>query len=282
MIYHKTFRAAINGLNSRLVHQGRRIDVGHWQGVPTEGRPDLTTVEVLNVSFACPMPPDNHDDQRHIGILDLLRAQIMPNLPWADDHFAERVSRNPSNPGVEYLNWPWWRGQTDKTQRAGVFDHTYQERYWPKHAGKHRRLFNTELGKYENFGIRYEYGDLDDVVGQLLEYPYSRQAYLPIFFPEDTGNVHRGRVPCTLGYHFMLRDGKLHMWYFIRSCDFVRHFRDDLYLSARLLLWVLEELVERELRGDSVGQVWVDVDPGDFTFVCPSLHYHRGDEHLVR
>ena len=79
----------------------------------------------------------------------------------------------------------------------------------------------------------------------------------------------------------MLRDEKLHLWYFIRSCDYVRHFRDDIYLAARLLLWVLDELLERELRGDTE-QHWYDVSPGYLHMLVCSLHYHRGDAHLVK
>jgi thymidylate synthase len=91
-------------------------------------------------------------------------------------------------------------------------------------------------------GIRYQYGDLNDVVEQLRRDESTRQAYLPIFFPEDTGAVHGGRVPCTLGYLFVMRYGFLHCTYYIRSCDFFRHFRDDVYLACRLTLWMTDQL----------------------------------------
>jgi hypothetical protein len=273
---------------AQLLHRGKLVDTGHWQGVTTEDRPDLQTVELLDVQWSCPIP--------HTSVH--LREQIKPNFPWADDHFAERVSRDPSNPGEQYKNWPWWRGQKSVTnaviqgltpterESARVedfkFTHTYQERYWPKQAGS--------IGK--PYGIRYDYGDLDDLVTLLLRRPYTRQAWLPIFFPEDTGAVHQGRVPCTLGYQFMLRDHQLHMWYVIRSCDYIRHFRDDLYLSARQLLWVLDELRfrqdsepepfdHREYTGHEGKGFWDDVVPGEFHFHCFSLHFHRGDEHLL-
>jgi thymidylate synthase len=115
---------------------------------------------------------------------------------------------------------------------------------------------------------------LGDVIDLLCRRPYTRQATLPIFFPEDTGAKHGGRIPCTLHYHFMLRNGKLHMWYPIRSCDAVRHFRDDVYMAMRLCQWVLSELREKE-------QVWVDVDPGVLSFTAYSFHAHMGDWHLL-
>jgi hypothetical protein len=274
MIRSDNFSRAIEDLRRQIIHyDGKVVDSGHWQGVSTEGRPDLMTVEFMNAGFTCPMIdyrqpiiPKSHD-----ALLDQLKDQIDPNLPWADEHFEERVSRIPSNPGEAYKTWPWWRGQKDDTMVEGIFTHTYQERFWPKQAGQ-KWAFKTMPPTQ---GIRYEFGDLDDLVSLLLREPHTRQAYLPIFFPEDTGAVHGGRVPCTLGYQFLMREHHLHMWYFIRSCDWVRHLRDDIYLAARLLLWVLFEC-----RMHS--EEWTTVEPGDFTFICPSLHYHRGDGHLIK
>lgn len=159
-----------------------------------------------------------------------------------------------------------------------IFTHTYQERFWPKFAGENER----GRGGNGMRGLRYAYGDLDDVVNLLLREPYTNQAYLPIFFPEDTGAVHGGRVPCTLGYHFMLRQNRLHMWYEIRSCDYVRHLRDDLYLACRLLLWVLLELTAREAQENDDSHLWRDVEPGMLHFLAHSLHYHKGDARHVR
>src|SRR5262245_34357157 len=245
-----TFDQAIASVGSELLNWGAEVDTGHWQGVTTEGRPDMVTKEIRDICFTVPMP-GNHTR---------LQEQIRPNLPWADDHFAERVSGDPTNPGFAYKTWPWWQGQDDATKLRGKFTHTYQERFWPKFAGSKRA--------HPKKGIRYPYGDLQDVVNMLRENRYTRQAYLPIFFPEDTGAVHGGRIPCTLGYHFLVRNEELHMWYFIRSCDYVRHFRDDLYLAARLQLWVMDKLGKK-------------ITPGTFNFHCISLHVHKGDLHLV-
>jgi thymidylate synthase len=245
----------------RLKLHGKEVDVGTWQGIPTLGRPDLITSEVLNMKFDASMPWRLEDLQRITA----------PNLPWADEHFEERVGRDPTNPGEAYKKWPWWRGQNDKTMKDGKFTHTYQERFWPKQAGT---IWGGDLGTIT--GIRYEWGDLDDVVELLRREPLARQAYLPIFFPEDTGATHRGRTPCTLGYHFLLRGSRLHLWYDIRSCDAVRHFRDDIYLAVRLVYWVLEELT----RGKDSG-LWADVRPGHLYFCAHSFHVHMGDIHLL-
>jgi thymidylate synthase len=80
--------------------------------------------------------------------------------------------------------------------------------------------------------------------------------------------VHGERVPCSLGYHFLIRRGKLSCRYFIRSCDFVRHFNDDVYMTARLMQWVADQL-----PGVECGKllVWVG-----------SLHCMKGDEAKIK
>jgi hypothetical protein len=277
--FFSDFYAAIRHAREHLMHYGSEVDTGHWQGVSTNGKPDLVTIEVVGWDATVNVMRSETDI---VSQLTQMQEEIRPNLPWADDHFEERVGGQPTNPGEAYKGWPWWTPDKeeytwalDATRSPFRFTHTYQERFWPKQAGE-----NPQALGISNFGIRYDYGDLNDVVQLLLTEPYTRQAYLPIFFPEDTGAVHGGRIPCTLGYHFMLRNSFLHMWYFIRSCDYIRHFRDDIYLAARLMLWVLDELKERELRSD-YPQVWVDVVPGELSMVVPSLHAHKGDWHRV-
>jgi len=162
--------------------------------------------------------------------------------------------------------------------KDGVFTHTYQERFWPKDY--ERKTLGYDANRIQKRrGIRYEWGDLSDVVEHLLNEPFTRQAYLPIFFPEDTGAKHGGRIPCTLGYHFMLRGHRMHCWYDIRSCDAVRHFRDDVYLTCRLVYWVLDQLARLEAgRKPHRAPYWRDVRPGTLYFCAHSFHYHKGDE----
>jgi hypothetical protein len=180
-------------------------------------------------------------------------------MPWAEEEFWERVGGIPRNPHNSLALWPWWHQQIETP-----FTHTYSERFWPSRVGV----------AHPAGGLRYGFGDLGDVIDLLCRRPHTRQATLPIFFPEDTGAKHGGRIPCTLHYHFMLRNGELHMWYPIRSCDAVRHFRDDVYMAMRLCQWVLSELREKD-------QVWVDVDPGVLSFTAYSFHAHMGDWHLL-
>ena len=288
-----SMNGAINYAILRLKADGVDVDAGHWQGVATQGKPDLVTREILDLHLKFLMPVTR--DEAQWG--------IKPNLPWAEDHFQERVGRKPTNPGEEYKNWPWWRGQDEQTRIAGPtgqepqFTHTYQERFWPKRANvedppsdSHLTEIGREAWYRSRMGVRYPYGDLDDVVNLLRREPQTRQAYLPIFFPEDTGAVHGGRIPCSLGYHFLLRRERLHCWYDIRSCDAVRHFRDDLYLAVRLVQWIIGELQDFETEGkphSMIGpthpdeRVWQDVEPGTLHFKAHSFHVHKGDSYLL-
>jgi Thymidylate synthase len=244
------FKVIYEGLRYLLLEEAARVDVGEWQSLDISDKPLMVTRELMDVSLVIP-----------VGIDQLpLQFEIQPNLPWAEDHFQERVSGYPMNPGEEYKNWPWYRGNVPQHQVIGEkFSHTYMERIWPKYAGMEGV---GEYGLAPWMGIRYPYGDLDDLVQMLIHHPQTRQGYLPIWFPEDTGAVHGERVPCSLGYHFVRRNEKLHCTYYIRSCDFVRHFRDDVYLAARLLQWVSHR---------------VKVHPGRLTMHMVSLHIFEGD-----
>ena len=251
---YPNFALAIEAVQNMLLNLSYKTDNERWQSSDVKDAPGHEMREVFNVGFSVALNSE-HPDEYH--------ADIGPNLPWADDHFEERVGGQPLNPGVQWRNWPWSLSADNfRGGDAGQFSHTYMERYWPKLAN------NPEIE--DRMGIRFRYGDLMDVVQHLEDHPETRQAYLPVWFPEDTGVVHGERVPCTLGYHFMYRFGYLHITYYIRSCDFTRHFRDDLYLSLRLLTWMLDRL-----RG--ANDAWADPKPGIFVFHCASMHIFEND-----
>ena len=273
-----TFGRAIDQVLHDLRDHGTDVDAGRWQGYDTKGKPDLLTREILNCTFSVECDRLSKTFHGDWTWQDQMASEIKPNREWADEHFAERVGGVPMNPDPSYERWPWWRGQESSKQAGEKFTHTYSERFWPKWAPEYVHPEQRVLK-----GVRYPYGDLDDLINLLVREPRTRQAYLPIFFPEDTGAVHEGRIPCTLGYQFMLRQDKqgydrLHMWYHIRSCDFVRHFRDDLYLAVRLMEWVLKECFKRCTLDKPI---WDTALPGTMFFSAYSMHYHYGDARHV-
>lgn len=238
-----------------LVHTER------WQGVDIAAKPEMATWEVLDYSLRANL--FGHED------LAYYRGIILPSTPWADDHFAERVCGKPLNPGEQWKKWPWAQSAKNFLDEQ-IFSHSYMERYWPRWAG-HGGLEHNQLHGIENRGIRHRYGDLIDLMQLLADEPTTRQAYFPVWFPEDTGAHNTTRKPCSLGYWFTVRDGLLHTTYYIRSCDLLRHFRDDIYLTIRLTLWVLMHC--RNARPE----LWQAVKPGTFTMHIGSLHCFRND-----
>lgn len=172
---------------------------------------------------------------------------------WAEEHFQERVSGKSMNPTPSYVRWPWHsKEQAERFIReGGRFDHTYPERYWPHDP------VTDQLA-----------GDLSDVVRLLRRDPWTRQAYLPVWFPEDTGSTNGQRVPCTLGYHFIRNGPALDCNYFIRSCDLTRHYKNDIYLTGRLLQWVVDQLPCQD------GLPY----PGQLTIFISNLHLFTQDK----
>jgi len=217
----------------------------------------MTARELRHVSFDMKIPETMVE----------LQQQVEPNLPWAEDHFQERVSGKPLNPAPSEAWWPFAVQGNKDHKMTEVYAHTYPERIWPKQAGLDREAIDDGADFFSNHGIRFEYGDLSDVVNLLNNDPYTRQAYLPIWFPEDTGVVHGERVPCTLGYHFLMRLGRLDITYYMRSCDFIRHFRDDVYMASRLCQWVANHMD--------------GVVPGVLNMHISSFHVFRGDMPLL-
>lgn len=265
------FTAAWLTLSHWMQTHSHRVHTERWQGVDVKKDRSAETNELLNVSLSVPL-------QRLVS-LDHWRQDIQPNLPWADKHFEERVSGTAMNPGTEWANWPWGKSASGFLE-GGQFNHNYMERYWPKYAGRipqptanadewSRAAHERDL--WPNQGIREQvYGDLNDLVELLAHEPLTRQAYMPIFFPEDTGIGDGGRKPCTLGYHFIQRNNQLEVVYYMRSCDFAKHLRDDIYLTVRLLIWVLDECTKRN-------RFWRYVAPGRLTMHITSLHIFRND-----
>lgn len=239
------------------------VHTGDWQAMDTSKSPVHSTHELEDVSLVWDRIPLNIDN-------------IFPaiDLEWADEHFAERVSGQPMNPAPSHVKWPYAvRGNADHTDAATVFDHTYPERFWPKVAGV---TLTNQDPPVPASGIRFPYGDLDDVVNLLVKKPLSRQAYLPIFFPEDTGAVGGSvRVPCTLGYHFMQRGGRLSLRYYLRSCDAYRHLSNDVYLAARLLDWMVKEVNARSNGA-------LHFRNGGMVIHISSLHSFVGDKAKMR
>ena len=228
----------------RMINHSVPIQRASWQGVEAP----CPVYELPNVIGEFDVPDS----------ITQWQGQCEPDLPWAEEHFQERVCGSPLNPPPSSARWPWY-SETERQRflngSAQRFDHTYPERYWPKNTGY--------AGEDRTF-----FGDLQDVVQLLTRDPWTRQAYLPIWFPEDTGSTQNQRVPCSLGYHFIRNGPALDCNYFIRSCDLTRHYHNDLYLTGRLLQWVVDQIPTKD------GYPF----PGKLTIFISNLHLFVQDK----
>lgn len=157
--------------------------------------------------------------------------------PWADSEFLERIRFKPVNPGEA------WKSRTEiwepLLEGGGKFSYTYGER----------------------LHLNYQ---LERIIGRIKEDPQSRQLWLSIWSPDiDPSNMGgKKRIPCSLGYNFQVREGKLNMHYLMRSCDFNTHLVNDIYLAQRLLLYVADK---------------TNYPVGTFTHTIFSLHIYKKD-----
>lgn len=236
------------------------LPTSSWQSQADSKHPEMQPQEFENVIIELDIPETKQD----------LANLIQPNLPWAEDHFQERIGGIPYNPPPSSSWWPYAQVDNAEHKHGQQFSHTYPERIWPRFA-------NVPEVEKENRGIRYRLGDLDDLIRMLGMDLYTRQAYLPIWFPEDTGAASNQRVPCTLGYHFRVRPYgdylALHVNYYMRSCDIMRHMVDDIYMAARL-----GQLVKSYLTLTGLPEIAM----GTLTCHFASLHLFTGDVSIVK
>ena len=131
---------------------------------------------------------------------------------WAKVEFHERVT-NVRNPGEAWkLRKELW---SKFLNEDGQFDYTYGD-----------RLFSWW-----------------HIVKTLKDDPNSRRAVLNIWDGVDVYRAHRNvRVPCSLYYHFRVQNDRLNMCYVMRSCDFIEHWQNDLWLAKEFLRLISDKL----------------------------------------
>lgn len=258
----QTFKSQYQQLRTLLMKFGEPVDTGQWQS--QDDVPMTATHEIQFVTLRVDVPVTPIE----------LAADVEPNMPWAEDHFQERVSGYAWNPPPSAADWPHvQQGHEDHTSDSGRFSHTYPERLWPyginpaAEGMSQSPYINMTLGGDVDW-IVGQFGDLEALVRLLLDYRHTRQAFIPIWWPCDGMMAGALRVPCTIGYHFIIRDDKLDCHYFMRSCDMLRHLRDDVYMAARLMQWIAGALPH--------------TTPGRLVMPITSLHVFESDMQLFK
>ena len=225
---------------TQLFNKGIEIPSAKWQSI--EINPENPIISVFNINGSI-----------FIGsVIKDIEERLEPDMPWSEDHFNERICGIPINPGEQYKNWPYYKKDKDdeRFRSSGKFSHNYMERIWCKGYT----------------GIRFEYGDLNDIIGRLKNDIYTRQAYLSIWHPEDQ-SLSNERIPCSLGYFFYYNNGALNCHYTLRSCDAIRHFKNDLYMAGRLLQFISEKL---------------GIKAGELSYWIGSLHCFKSDFYTLK
>ncbi|MEV4197543.1 thymidylate synthase [Micromonospora globbae] len=130
--------------------------------------------------------------------------------------------------------------------------------------------FNDNLRQYADDGVlQGAYGprirrwggsvdQLDAVVRKLSSDRDSRQAVIQIYDPSRDHRGHRD-VPCTLGYRFFIRQGRLVMHTSMRSQDLWLGFPYDIFATT-----LLHELIAG----------WLGVEIGEYHHHVDSLHLY--------
>ena len=208
----------INSTIKSLVDQNFLITSKKWQAVEIPYK----MYEINNVFL----------EMKICNSIDILKIETDADLPWSEDHFKERLN-GATNPGLEYKKWPYYRESKDddRFRIGGEFSHTYQERFWPPSLN----------------GIRFKMGDYNDIKKRLKNDLTTRQAFLSIWHPEDQSNNNE-RLPCTIGYWFKINNYQLDITYLIRSCDAVRHFKNDIYMTQRLAMDMLSYINDNNIK----------------------------------
>jgi len=171
-------------------------------------------------------------------VVDTDTSMLEPTQPWADAEFEERISGKMINPGKAYLlRKDVWEPFIEKLfHNKDKFSYTYPNRMRESLAW---------------------------IINELIFHPDSRQLFMSIWDPIiDSVRLGDRRVPCSLGYYFQYREGKLHVTYLQRSADLITHFQNDLYLAIKL----------RDFIANKVG-----IEPGRFTHWIGSLHVYKED-----
>lgn len=219
----KDCKEMISEVHRDLFEMGIRVNPKTMQDKFVEGDENYQTIELSGYSFAIL----NTDD------LDQMIMDRKLSLVWCEADFRERINPEEINPGQAYT----LRSEWDEFVHGGKFAYTYNER------------------------IRYQ---LEDTINILKFDPNTRQAVLTIYEGmKDTANRGgKNRVPCSMYYQFLIRDGKLDVIYTMRSSDFMTHFPYDIWMAARL-----RDLIAKE----------VEVPVGKLIFFSGSLHCYKKD-----
>jgi len=215
-----------------LWEMGHIVKPKSMQNKNIEGNDDYITREITNYGYCLTSMKDHRP--LFIGTENPLQVKR-----WADAEFEERISMLKTNPGDA---WKLRQGIWEEFLVDGKFDYSYPER----------------IGN-----------QIRDVVFELHQNPDSRQGIIMIWDREtDINNIGgKKRVPCSMYYQVLVRNGQVDLIYNQRSADLMAHMGNDVYLA-----WKLKEYISKSLVAYGL-----EVKNGFLFHNIGSLHSYKKD-----
>jgi thymidylate synthase len=221
---------AIDELRRNVSELGTTVELKTYQNINIAGNPDFITKELIGESFKI---TEAVSSEAALEYIHETRGEGWRN--FVVQEFDERLSEDHVNPGDSWrLVGDYWNKFFNK---SGKHDYTYNERIRPQ---------------------------LQLVIEELKRDPGSRRAFLSIW---DSGrdpenSLREMRVPCSLGYQFLIRNGKVDIIYLMRSSDVMQLIDIDIFMTL-----CLKEHVASVLG----------LNPGVAHFHIGSLHGYKRD-----
>lgn len=225
MRIYKNLKECASETKRELAEMGVQVKLETMQDKVIKDDPDYYTNELLGYSYMVLDTGDKDELPKAFG-----KEKWMD---WAEAEFEERISCERMNPGEAYKLRPIW----EEFIHDGKFSYSYPER------------INDQIER---------------VVACLDHTPSSRNAIVSFWDPEIDKKRIGGkmRVPCSMYYQFLIRNGKVNLIYNIRSNDLMQHWCWDVYLAIKIQEYVAEKL---------------DLPIGWFIQQVGSLHAYKKD-----
>jgi thymidylate synthase len=227
-------------INRELKELGITVPISHYQDKEVKGDKNFYTKELIGYTFKVSDPTIRHQE-----MIDFMYRNDPEEgervRKFIDQEVKDRTSGKPLNPGNSvYERMNVWNQFFEEN---GRFSYQYAE-----------RINDPDL----------EVNQIQKVINELRESPDSRQGIVQIFnYTKDHKRIGgKRRIPCSMHYQFLLRNGKVHACYVMRSNDLYGHFAVDIIVAARLQMYIAEQL------GKGVGS---------FTYFSGSLHAYQKD-----
>jgi len=259
MNQYQDVKAAYLDIVKTIMDKGMIVQSENFHDKDVKDNPEYETREMVGFSYQIEKPTIE-DAEAMINLASV-------GLPWAQAEFESRVEAEPKNPGTAYKNKEdFWKKMLEET---GRFSYTYGFRMRCFGGNEVSDSFleasTEEKDCASDHGIRTDTVDqLQTVINEIKLHPNTRQAVISIWDAEiDLHRLNRRRIPCSLTYQVLRRDGKLDIVYVSRSSDAVTLLPSDIYQALRLQKWVADQ---------------IGVPTGKFVHTVGSLHIYRRNE----